>query len=131
MTAITLDDELGVDLEQIRPMKDYALIVEGQFPEEEKQALFAKQESERLENFYGLWTSKEAYLKGKGLGLNGELKMFVMTDVLNAPRLLWSKIDKNDTNVWSFYRPEVVAGFSCCVAVNRVECNVQCETWPI
>lgn len=129
--AIGLNHELGIDLEQIRPLKDSPLIVESQLPEEEQQAFLVIPEAQRLDYFYGLWTCKEAYLKAKGLGLNGDLKAFVVADVLQTPRLVSSLIDKGSIDTWWFHRPVVADGFSCCVALKKVHCRVVSNEWLV
>jgi 4'-phosphopantetheinyl transferase len=70
--AFSRERELGVDLEQIRPVRDAEAIAERLFTAEENAMLRELAEPERLEAFFRLWTRKEACMKAAGTGLFGE-----------------------------------------------------------
>lgn len=65
---------LGIDVETIRPI-DFS-IAERFFSKTEYKDLMEKQEEERLEYFYDLWTLKESYIKARGKGLSLPLDSF-------------------------------------------------------
>ncbi len=66
--AVTLGDEIGVDVEEwTRPCEALEL-GERVFTPEENQALLALSPGARQRRFFELWTLKEAYLKARGLG---------------------------------------------------------------
>jgi len=68
---------IGIDIEQI---KDIQLdIAERFFSREEYNFLMEKEESERQESFYDLWTLKESYIKWIGSGLSTPLDSFYFT----------------------------------------------------
>lgn len=62
--------EVGVDLEKIDPYLDYERLAARFFSPEENTALAAAPEGRRRREFYRLWTSKEARLKGEGRGFS-------------------------------------------------------------
>jgi len=67
--AFTLDREIGVDVEFMRPMQAMEGIVENQFSKAE-QALFNNlSEKDKSSYFFATWTLKEAYLKAHGTGI--------------------------------------------------------------
>ncbi|MGJ7582518.1 4'-phosphopantetheinyl transferase family protein [Variovorax sp. RHLX14] len=73
VVAISEDAELGVDIEQIRPMKDAAAMAAAYFTPAEQAALatcgtdFGDAARDRA--FFICWTRKEACLKALGIGL--------------------------------------------------------------
>jgi 4'-phosphopantetheinyl transferase len=72
--AVASDIELGVDVELIRPMSES--IAEGFFTESEREAIRKQPVCDRLSPFFACWTCKEAFLKGIGVGLSGDLASF-------------------------------------------------------
>lgn len=72
--AVTHCGEVGIDIEQIRPVGgEIALRF---FTEGEKATLALHSGREWLEAFYKCWTRKEAVLKAHGKGLSGGLASF-------------------------------------------------------
>jgi len=66
------DQEVGVDLEAIRPGVDLDAVSRQYFSEDELACLqAARGEAERLRLFYRCWTRKESLLKLLGIGLAG------------------------------------------------------------
>lgn len=66
--AVTLDTEIGIDVEKVnRPILD---IAERFFTLEEKEYLSTFEPGKRNQIAYQIWTLKEAYIKAKGLGLS-------------------------------------------------------------
>ncbi|WP_271169822.1 4'-phosphopantetheinyl transferase family protein [Hansschlegelia plantiphila] len=61
--------EVGVDVEEIRPL-DIAELAPLALAPEERSAFEKLAPDERLERFYTLWTLKEAYAKARGFGLS-------------------------------------------------------------
>ncbi len=72
--AVSLDYELGIDIERIRPID--ADVAEHHFSSRELLTLRTLAPGQWLHGFYRCWTSKEALLKGEGLGLNLPLDGF-------------------------------------------------------
>ena len=71
LIAVSLERELGVDLERIRSISESARIVESYFTPAELAQFTALDPSQRDEAFMRGWTRKEAILKAKGVGLAG------------------------------------------------------------
>lgn len=73
VVAISEDAELGVDIEQIRPMSDAAAMAAAYFTAAEQAALAACStefgDAARDRAFFICWTRKEACLKALGIGL--------------------------------------------------------------
>ena len=64
LIAVALGVDVGVDIERLRPLPEYAVIAERFFPPSERKVL-----DER--DFFRRWTRIEAQLKARGIGLHG------------------------------------------------------------
>lgn len=70
VVAVARGREVGIDLEQVRPLQDAWKIVEQFFSPNEKLFLTHLPASQQLEAFFHCWTRKEAVLKARGDGLS-------------------------------------------------------------
>ena len=66
--AFSFKKDIGVDIEYCKDDKDFIKIASNFFSKDEYK-LLSEVETHRLEIFYNIWTSKEAFLKYKGIGL--------------------------------------------------------------
>ncbi len=73
LIAVTREQEIGVDVERIKEDFAFAEVAERYFTTREVSAIRALPEDLQRRAFYQCWTSKEAFLKAKGVGLSGEL----------------------------------------------------------
>lgn len=81
--------ELGVDIETIDPRLDGLALAARFFSTAEQTALSSLPAAYQAAGFYRLWTSKEAYMKGVGLGMSLPLGSFTMrADPTAEPALL-------------------------------------------
>jgi len=118
--ALTPDQEIGIDVEQVRPCpealqgvgpvcrtgpvrcqvpsgsRDLPAIARRFFSRQEQDWLFAQPAEERDEAFFRIWTLKEAYLKAHGMGLAFPLDQFSVVPHLAG---------KEQLSFWSF-KPE-------------------------
>ena len=68
--------QLGVDIEQIRPMPELLSIAMRFFSPKEYAELVSLEPACRTVAFFNCWTRKEAYLKATGAGLSVSLSSF-------------------------------------------------------
>src|SRR5262249_6058087 len=80
--AVAVGRELGIDLEQERPIHDADRIVARFFSAAECRVYAGLPDDQKPAAFFRGWTRKEAYLKATGLGLALPLDSF---DVSLAP----------------------------------------------
>ncbi|WP_245484801.1 4'-phosphopantetheinyl transferase family protein [Rhizobium ruizarguesonis] len=66
---LTQKADCGLDVEQIGRV-DYRHLVPTALAPEERSALLGLAEADRPDRFCEIWTLKEAYLKGRGLGIS-------------------------------------------------------------
>ena len=67
--AVTLNDDIGCDVEYIERDNDILNIADRYFSTSEVQELFSLPESGQRSRFFDYWTLKESYIKAWGLGL--------------------------------------------------------------
>jgi len=115
--AVTWRNELGLDIERVRPDCDHELVTTHEFAAEEREWLCHLPKAERLKKFFELWTCKEAYLKGTGFGLIAPLSDFAISLEQGTPRLAWSNIGNSDSLRWSLHCPVIEPEFVACLAV--------------
>jgi 4'-phosphopantetheinyl transferase len=94
--AISRDFELGIDVEEIRPIIIHDF--NSQFNEEELNTIYSSED--RLFAFYNLWTKKEAIIKADGRGMSVPLKNIVFKNsreaLLNERQWHVKQIDLNN-----------------------------------
>lgn len=69
---------VGVDIEHLRVVRQVEQLVERFFSAQEAATFRALPPAHRQTAFFRYWTSKEAYLKARGVGLANELKQVVV-----------------------------------------------------
>ena len=77
--AVTLDRELGVDVEYLDRRGETVALADRFFAPAEARALRALAEGEQRGRFFAYWTLKEAYIKARGMGLAIPLADFAFT----------------------------------------------------
>jgi 4'-phosphopantetheinyl transferase len=107
--AVSVDRELGVDLEEIRPMDDCEPIASRYFNEREIRDLLSLPARHRGAAFYTCWTRKEAYIKAVGEGLSHALDGFRVSLRPSEPPLLETPAD---TRVWSLFDVSPEPGYA-------------------
>jgi 4'-phosphopantetheinyl transferase len=110
--AITSGAPVGIDIEQIRPLDDWAAITARFFSQRENQWLHALPLAEQLTGFYRLWTLKEAVLKADGRGLSFPLSEIEITITPAGPLL--------NTGEWILSELNLAAGYTAAIAAPNV-----------
>jgi 4'-phosphopantetheinyl transferase len=78
LVAVTIGNEIGVDVEQRREVKHLDQIASRYFHPTEAAAVAATPLSERNNAFLRCWTAKEAVLKAHGTGITHSLDSFAV-----------------------------------------------------
>jgi 4'-phosphopantetheinyl transferase len=110
LIAVAWRREVGVDVEREHPDRVDMDVARRMFPREDVQALEALPPPLRQRAFFALWTIREAYAKGTGLGL--------------------ADADASTPPVpWSVRQLPIDAGYAAALAVERGAVNVRCWEW--
>ena len=116
--AFTLKNEIGVDVEAIREIKDMEEVAARFFSIPEAEKLKLVPFGERDEAFLSCWTLKEAYIKAIGEGLSCPLDQFDMSFSKDKkPALLSAKWDESEKGRWQMYRIESPEGYIASLAI--------------
>jgi 4'-phosphopantetheinyl transferase len=123
-----LGNQLGVDIERIRLDIDYENIAGQYFTPGERSAIMARPGDDRSELFYTFWTRKEAYIKGRGMGLSIPLDGF---DVSQTNHGVFYPVeyvdDKQKKSEWILLDLPSTRGFAGALAVEHG--NQVITTW--
>jgi len=126
--ALSREDEVGIDIERIRPYSSaYRLrLAKRFFSEMECSAMEELSTSTAEEAFFACWTRKEAYIKAHGRGLSLPLSQFsVSVDPRTAAQLLatpWCPSDHKLTRLWDLEAP---TGYRAAIALKSFSGNLE------
>lgn len=105
--------ELGVDVEELRPISRADRLAARFFSDSERRWLSALPEECRDRGFLELWTCKEAYLKAVGTGI--ELPLTLVEVDPDLPVL--NRTPDGDSLDWTLLRAELPTPATCVVAI--------------
>jgi 4'-phosphopantetheinyl transferase len=128
--AIGALDDLGVDVERVRPLAETLAIAEQVFAAEEQRALRAIPEVERSVAFFRYWTRKEAVLKSLGRGLSHSPASIRLPPNDPAPARVELDCDGFATVRWIQSLPALCDGFVAALATAGPTTSVRSWNWP-
>ncbi len=117
--ALARDADVGVDIERMRAMKDRDDLVGRFFSDGEKDAYFALPLARREQAFFRLWTRKEAFVKGIGLGFSRPLGSFTVNAEVPA------RIDAAEAAPWCLHHLSPGDGFVGALAVGAASSSLR------
>lgn len=118
VVAFTRGEEVGADVEKLRPLPDALDIAERFFSAGERRVLAKVPREEREQAFFRAWTRKEAYLKAVGTGITVPLDRFdVSLAPQDPPRILAMEGDEEKGARWSLFHLEPAESYLGAVAI--------------
>jgi 4'-phosphopantetheinyl transferase len=118
--VLSLDREVGIDLEHIRPLRGYTRIAERNFTRREFEQISALPACERLRGFFSCWTRKEAYVKARGDGLLYPLDVFQVSVSPDQPALLIENFrEPAEVFRWSMRNVDLGSDIAAALVVER------------
>ena len=94
--------ELGVDVEEVREVKDLEDISRRFFCSEEADDVLAAPAWDRTRAFYNCWTRKESFIKATGEGLSTPLHSFRVASRSDEPvRMIHVNFDADEGSRWT------------------------------
>ncbi len=129
--AFTLQREIGVDIEYVRPVPSRDQIAEQFFSPNETQVLSALPAAQQDIGFFNCWTRKEAYIKAHGEGLSLPLDQF---DVSLAPgepaALLETRVASDHAERWALRALQPGDNYRAALAVEGHDWVLSTWQWP-
>jgi 4'-phosphopantetheinyl transferase len=131
LIALRRSGELGVDVEQLRPIEEAEAIARRYFTPREHAALAGLPAEEQIAAFFRCWTRKEAMLKatGEGIGvsLNAVEVSLAQHDVARVFGIRGRRED--EVAAWKLYHVEPGTGYVGAVAAHGDEERVVGWRW--
>lgn len=123
LVAVVAGREVGVDVEQFRPLPEAAPIAERNFAPAELAALSDLTAEERPAAFFNIWACKEAFIKATGLGLSYPLRDFSvpLRPLAGRPVL----IQTSGGQQWGLMQLAFGAGYAGAVVAEGLDWGVQ------
>ena len=128
--AIGIEDELGIDVERVRPMPDASAIAEQVFAVGEILALRGVADGAQAEAFFRYWTRKEAVVKSFGRGLAYPLDEFELSPDGLAPERLVFPGEGPSAARWVLPVAPPYPGFVAALATAGALPQMRQHVWP-
>ena len=118
--AVTLDREVGVDVEHMGRGGDLIPIADRFFSPKEVEDLHQVPEQRQIDRFFDYWTLKESYIKARGMGLSIPLEQFSFHIGDHAALDLSVDPRQNDPpSRWQFRQWAVSTDYKAALALER------------
>jgi 4'-phosphopantetheinyl transferase len=127
--AITMEREVGIDVEHLRRIKAPMEIAERLFSASEAMSLRRLTSDLRDQAFFACWTRKEAYVKARGWGLSMPLSQFSVSVAPGHGPLTLRTADCQEATRWSMYSLNVDPGYAAALAIEGGPCQVKLWSW--
>jgi len=98
--AVSLIKDIGIDIEKVREMEDVSKIAERYFALNEFEHIKNFEGTDQINEFFRIWTLKEAFIKAVGEGLSFPLKNFSVISDKNESPVLNLFENKDEVKDW-------------------------------
>lgn len=127
LLAVTVNDEVGIDLEWLEEGVAFEEMARRFFSAREREELFDLPAVEQRAAFYRCWTRKEAYLKGCGSGFTQPADRFDVTlRPGEPPALVAHRGDPGEAGRWRLADLPVPPGYCAALATPGERRLVRC-----
>lgn len=118
--AVTLNDDIGVDVEHIIRKNSMMNLANHFFSRREAADLLQVEEGSRQERFFDYWTLKESYIKARGMGLSLPLDQFSFHLSDQAPiQISFNKDIDDASDDWQFWLMKPTAHHTAAVSLRK------------
>lgn len=130
LLGVTLEHEIGVDVEALRPIPEADSIARINFSAKEFAAFCRLEQQQKLFSFFNCWTRKEAFIKAHGAGLRMPLDQFEVAFAPNEPaRLLSIHGNTHAAEHWTLCALHPADGYVAALAVAVPQMQISCWRW--
>ncbi len=108
LIAVTRNTEVGVDIESLREVKRLDKIIDRYYTQAERSFVSSCASEKKNDAFFYIWTSKEAVIKARGLGVSSRLRDFDVLDHLDPeslqdPEAVNNYVSSSNNKEWKIY----------------------------
>jgi 4'-phosphopantetheinyl transferase len=130
LIAVTVNQDVGVDIEYIRDDLADDQIARRYFSKDESSAYLSLPESMRTETFFAIWTRKESYIKARGEGLSLPLNQFDVSIMPEAQEVeLTTRPDPEEAFQWIIKAIYPGEGYMAAVTVKAHKLQLKYWKW--
>ena len=130
LVAVTLNRQVGVDVEYMREEVSREKIVPRYFSDREVSDFLSVPPEGRNVIFFNCWTRKEAYIKAHGLGLSLPLDSFDVSLIPGEPVILRAtRPNPQEATRWTLKHLEVQSSYAGAVAVEGKDLEFRLWDW--
>jgi 4'-phosphopantetheinyl transferase len=130
VVAVTRGRHIGVDIEMMRPLKDYSAIANLNFTSEERAWIECSPVELQQNAFFSCWARKEAVIKAVGKGLSMPLNTFDASILSGQKSRRLSRLaDAPDVESWSLTDLTAPEGYAGAVAVEQSIERLMYSVW--
>jgi 4'-phosphopantetheinyl transferase len=132
LCGITLKRDIGIDLEEIRVVRNLEQICDRFFSADEAAAIQCLPTAQREKAFFRCWTAKEAFIKATGEGLSRALDSFKVSLSDNENGQIQIKTDDRwiASSSWRLWHLQPAPGFLAAVVAEQAEdAQLSMRTW--
>lgn len=123
--AVTLDRDLGVDVEYLPRLGKMLDIANSFFSPAEVEQLFALPIESQRNRFFDLWTLKEAYIKACGMGLSIPLDHFSYSFSNQGKIAIEFRPERNDqSDYWQFWQMHPNVDYKVSMAIKNEKTDI-------
>lgn len=126
LIAMSRVQEVGVDLEFVRPDIEAAKLSERYFTRSEHAAIMPLPPEQRTALFFRYWVAKEAVLKAQGIGLRGLAECEIFREMDGVDKEVQARLGAQFTNPWRVRLLPCEKGWEAAVAAPRLDSVQQC-----
>jgi 4'-phosphopantetheinyl transferase len=128
--ALTRDREVGVDVEQHRPLRhDLFGIADRFFAPAEVAALRAVPASDQEPAFFRIWSRKEAYIKATGEGVSAGLDTFEVSSGEEAAVTLRVYGHPEEDQRWMMRSLDAAPGYAAAICIEGQDADITVRDW--
>lgn len=130
LLAFTRGCEVGVDVEQRRPLNDLLALAKISFSGPEYATLCGLPTRDHSDAFFACWSRKEAFIKTTGEGVS-QLGDFEVSLRPGEPARLLRVKDISPAELpWSMHELPAIPGHAAALVVERHDVRIRCWDWP-
>ncbi|CAN5897226.1 N/A [soil metagenome] len=130
LIALSGAGPVGVDVEEIRTVRELEAIATRYFAPAEALAIRSAPASRRLAAFFTCWTRKEAFVKALGTGMQTPLERFQVTAAEQAAALVSIEDSFEAAAEWTLLDVPPDDAYAAAVAVQAPGVRATLRLWP-